>query len=86
MKDERLYLSNIQECIERIEEYTKCGKEEFMATKIIQDAVIRNFEIIGEATKRWLFGTCYAKLLATPTKQYYKMYQQISKSAVRVDI
>ena len=52
MKDERLYLSNIQECIERIEEYTKCGKEEFMATKIIQDAVIRNFEIIGEATKR----------------------------------
>ena len=52
MKDERLYLSNIQECIERIEEYTKGGKEEFMATKIIQDAVIRNFEIIGEATKR----------------------------------
>ncbi|GCL40342.1 MULTISPECIES: ribonuclease HepT family protein [Nostocales] len=28
MKDERLYLSNIQECIERIEEYTKGGKEE----------------------------------------------------------
>ena len=52
MKDERLYLSNIQECIERIEEYTKGGKEEFMATKMIQDAVIRNFEIIGEATKR----------------------------------
>ena len=52
MKNERLYLSNIQECIERIEEYTKGGKEEFMQTKMIQDAVIRNFEIIGEATKR----------------------------------
>jgi uncharacterized protein with HEPN domain len=52
MKDARLYLSNIQECIERIEEYTKGGKEEFMQTKMIQDAVIRNFEIIGEATKR----------------------------------
>ena len=51
MKDERLYLSNIQECIERIEEYTQAGKEEFMRTKMIQDAVIRNFEIIGEATK-----------------------------------
>jgi uncharacterized protein with HEPN domain len=37
MKDERLYLSNIQECIERIEEYTKGGKEEFMATKMIQN-------------------------------------------------
>lgn len=52
MKDERLYLSNIQECIERIEEYTKGGKEEFIQTQMIQDAVIRNFEIIGEATKR----------------------------------
>jgi len=28
VKDERLYLSNIQECIERIEEYTKGGKED----------------------------------------------------------
>jgi len=52
MKDERLYLSNIQESIDRIEEYTQSGKEVFMQTKMIQDAVIRNFEIIGEATKR----------------------------------
>ncbi len=52
MKDDRLYLSNIKECIERIECYTLDGKETFMQTTIIQDAVIRNFEIIGEATKR----------------------------------
>ena len=48
MKDERLYLSNIKECIERIEEYTKGGKEEFMQTKMIQDAVIRNFVTMGK--------------------------------------
>ncbi|MFB2768823.1 DUF86 domain-containing protein [Pelatocladus sp. BLCC-F211] len=52
MKDNRLYLSNIKECIERIESYTCDGKEVFMHTPMIQDAVIRNFEIIGEATKR----------------------------------
>ncbi|BAZ70059.1 hypothetical protein NIES4106_48450 [Fischerella sp. NIES-4106] len=52
MKDNRLYLSNIKECIERIESYTCDGKEVFMQTPMIQDAVIRNFEIIGEATKR----------------------------------
>lgn len=52
MKDDRLYLSNIKECIERIESYTVDGKEAFMQTTITQDAVIRNFEIIGEATKR----------------------------------
>ncbi|NMG09052.1 DUF86 domain-containing protein [Brasilonema sp. UFV-L1] len=52
MKDDRLYLSNIKECIERIESYTCDGKEVFLQTLMIQDAVIRNFEIIGEATKR----------------------------------
>lgn len=52
MKDDRLYLSNIKECIERIDSYTVDGKEAFMKTLMVQDAVIRNFEIIGEATKR----------------------------------
>jgi uncharacterized protein with HEPN domain len=52
VRDDRLYLSNIFECIERIESYTRDGKEVFLQTTIIQDAVIRNFEIIGEATKR----------------------------------
>jgi uncharacterized protein with HEPN domain len=52
MRDDRLYLSNIKECIERIESYTHEGREIFLQTTIIQDAVIRNFEIIGEATKR----------------------------------
>ncbi len=52
MKDDRLYLSNIKECIERIDSYTVNGKEAFLQTLMVQDAVIRNFEIIGEATKR----------------------------------
>ena len=52
MKNDLLYLSNIQECIEAIESYTLDGKNIFMQTRMIQDAVIRNFEVIGEATKR----------------------------------
>lgn len=52
MKDDRLYLSNIKECIERIEVYTRDGKDTFLQATMIQDAVIRNFEIMGEATKR----------------------------------
>ncbi|MBR8832388.1 MAG: hypothetical protein N5P05_001852 [Chroococcopsis gigantea SAG 12.99] len=52
MKGDILYLSNIEECIELIEAYTAGGKEVFLATRMIQDAVIRNFEVIGEATKR----------------------------------
>ena len=54
MKDNRLYLSNIKECIEQIESYTVDGKEAFLQNRMIQDAVIRNCEIIGEATNRIL--------------------------------
>lgn len=51
MKDDKVYLIHIVECIEWIEGYTKLGKEDFFNTKLIQDGVIRNLEIIGEAAK-----------------------------------
>lgn len=52
MKDDKLYLEHILECIAYIEDYTIDGKEGFMSSKVTQDAVIRNLEIIGEAAKR----------------------------------
>jgi uncharacterized protein with HEPN domain len=52
MKGDLLYLTNIRDCIQRIDSYTIEGKEKFLETPMIQDAVIRNFEIIGEAAKR----------------------------------
>lgn len=52
MKEDKVFLQNILECIVKIETYTNSGKEEFMSSDLIQDAVIRNLEIIGEATKR----------------------------------
>ncbi len=52
MKDDRLYLVHIRECIARIEQYTEAGREAFLTSTLLQDAVIRNFEIIGEAAKR----------------------------------
>lgn len=52
MKDDKVFLYNILESIVKIETYTNSGKVEFMTSGIIQDAVIRNLEIIGEATKR----------------------------------
>jgi len=52
MKDDRVYLIHILECIRQIEEYTIGGREEFFNSRLIQDAVIRNIEIIGEAAKR----------------------------------
>ena len=51
-KDPRVYLAHILECAQKIERYTKGGEKEFFKDAMIQDAVIRNFEIIGEAAKR----------------------------------
>ena len=51
-KDPRVYLAQILERIDRISEYTADGKEAFLADQRTQDAVIRNFEVIGEAAKR----------------------------------
>ncbi len=51
-KDPRVYLAHILECTEKIERYTKGGRDEFLKNTMTQDAVIRNFEIIGEAAKR----------------------------------
>lgn len=52
MKDTGVYLLHIRDAIVQIESYTEGGREEFFNEKMIQDAVIRNLEIIGEATKK----------------------------------
>lgn len=51
-KDPRVYLAQILERIDRILAFTSSGKEGFFADVRTQDAVIRNFEVIGEAVKR----------------------------------
>ena len=51
MNKDRLYLESIRDCVERIAEYTAAGEQAFLASRLIQDGVIRNLEVIGEATK-----------------------------------
>jgi len=52
MKEDRLYLEHIREAIDKIRTYTASGRDAFLRSGLVQDAVMRNFEIIGEATKR----------------------------------
>ena len=47
-RDTRVFLEDILESIEKIEEYTTDVNEEEFYT-FVQDAVIRRLEIIGEA-------------------------------------
>jgi len=53
VKNPIIYINHIKDCINRIKSYTKGIDEQFfLKDQLIQDAVIRNFEIIGEATKQ----------------------------------
>lgn len=51
-KDPRVNLAQILERIDRILDFTKSDEREFLSSALVQDAVIRNFEVIGEAAKR----------------------------------
>jgi uncharacterized protein with HEPN domain len=51
MKSDAVYLQHILDAIQKIESYVTVGRDVFMSTSHWQDAVIRQFEIIGEATK-----------------------------------
>ena len=53
MKDSVIFIEHIIDCIVQIRTYTKgVSHADFMSNRMIQDAVIRNFEVIGEATKK----------------------------------
>ncbi len=52
VREPKIYLRDILDRIARIETATVGGKTEFLGSELIQDAVIRNFEVIGEAAKQ----------------------------------
>lgn len=52
MKDDRLYLIHVGECISRIDQYIVGGEAEFMSSTLVQDAVIRNLQTLAESSQR----------------------------------
>lgn len=51
MRNDRTYLTHIRDAVETIEEYLKgVTYEQFTSNKMIIDAVVRELEIIGEAS------------------------------------
>ncbi len=52
MKDDKIYLNHVLECIGYIEEFTKDGRETFLQSRLIQDAVLRDLQTIGQSIGR----------------------------------
>jgi len=72
-KDDLVYLKHILDAISRIEEYTKnVDYKTFLENNLVQDGVIRQIEIIGEATKR-LSGKIREKYPKVPWKDIVGM-------------
>jgi uncharacterized protein with HEPN domain len=51
VKSVDLYLNHIRDAFDRIPDHTQHGRESLFEDQIIQDAVIRNITVIGEAVK-----------------------------------
>ena len=82
------YLAHILEAIQRIEEYVSDMDEvAFLSNKLVQDAVIRNFEIIGEASNNIEkhFPEFVAMHPELPLASAYQMRNAIAHGYFKVD-
>jgi uncharacterized protein with HEPN domain len=53
IKDDLAYIEHILDCIRKINEFSNgLSLQEFKTNEMAQDAIIRNIEIIGEASKK----------------------------------
>lgn len=83
------YLGHILKAIERIDRYTSdMGESQFLASEITQDAVIRNFEVIGEASRN-IERNCPEFAAAHPDLPLinaYEMRNALAHGYFRVDL
>ena len=83
------YLGHILQAIERIHRYTAAMDEaEFLNAEMVQDAVMRNIEIVGEASNNILrvaveFADAHAEI---PWQVMYTMRNRISHGYEQVDL
>jgi len=85
-KGDTPYLKHILDAIARIEEYTAgIEYEDFMENHLVQDGVIRQIEIIGEAAKR-VSDEIREKHLDIPWKDMARMRDKLIHDYLGVDM
>jgi uncharacterized protein with HEPN domain len=85
-KRDAIYLHHILDAIERIEEYTLgLSYNEFMKNYLVQDGVIRQIEIIGEASKK-LSKEIKELIVGVPWKDIAGMRDKLIHDYMGVDI
>jgi len=51
-KDNTVYIEHMLSCIEKINSYTEGSREKFLDSPLVQDAVIRNLQVLAESSQR----------------------------------
>lgn len=82
------YLEHMLEAVERIERYTQgLDQRAFLLDRLVQDAVIRNLEVIGEASRN--IEKHYPQFAAQhpqlPLASAYQMRNALSHGYFKVD-
>ena len=83
------YLQHLLEAITRIHRYTSgMTEEDFLANELVQDGVIRNLEVIGEAARNIgmhdpAFAASYPEL---PLKDIYLMRNRLTHGYFSIDM
>ena len=49
---DRVLLAHLRDCLDRIGEYTNAERSRFDASRLVQDAVIRNLQTLAESSQR----------------------------------
>lgn len=83
------FMGHILQAVDRILDYTKgMSREEFFADTLKQDAVIRNIEIIGEATNNLLEADrgIAARHPSIPFAQIYGMRNRVAHGYFSVSL
>jgi uncharacterized protein with HEPN domain len=83
------YLAHILQAIERIDRYTEDMDEvAFLQSELVQDAVIRNFEIIGEASNNIVkyYPQFAAEHPELPLAFAYQMRNAVAHGYFQVDL
>jgi len=84
-RDERLYLADMRGAVERILRYTAGGRAAFFADPMVQDAVIRNLEVMGEAVRQ-VSATTRADHPEIPWKQIAGTRDRVIHGYFTVDL
>ena len=52
LESDRVLLAHMRDCLDRILEYTDAERSRFDASRLVQDAVIRNLQTLAESSQR----------------------------------